>query len=54
MPAAVQTKHSVVANTTSAPALLAHSAIAGPGTPSRSPTAMTFLPAKIAILKLLL
>src|SRR5579884_428633 len=44
-PAAVQTKHSVWLITTSAPALRAHSSIAGPGTPSRSPIAITFLSA---------
>ena len=43
-PAAVQTKHSVSTKTTSAPAGLTASAIAGPGTPSRSPSAITFLP----------
>src|SRR5215213_8192551 len=43
-PAAVQTKHSVATKTTSAPAALAHAAMAGPEIPSRSPTAMTFFP----------
>src|SRR6266571_2074172 len=43
-PAAVQTKQAVSVRTTSAPARRAHSATAGPGTPSRSPSAMTFLP----------
>ena len=43
-PDAVQTKHSVRTSMTSAPALRATAAIASPGTLSRSPSAMTFLP----------
>ena len=42
----VQTKHSVEEYTTSAPAVLTHSSIAGPGTPSLSPMMITFLPFK--------
>jgi hypothetical protein len=53
-PALVQTKHSVVENTTSAPATVATQAsIAGPGMPSRSPKTAIFLLTKIAIQTLL-
>ena len=39
-------------NTTSAPAVFTHSAIAGPGIPSRSPIIIAFFPSKIAIIML--
>jgi len=48
-PALVQTKHSVVVNTTSASADLIHSSIAGPGTPSLSPKIITFFPLSILL-----
>ena len=43
-------KHSVDENTISAPAVFTHSAIAGPGIPSRSPIIIAFFPSKIAII----
>jgi len=42
-PAAVQTKHSVDENTTSAGVVFTHSSIAGPGMPSLSPMIITFV-----------
>lgn len=42
-PAAVQTKHSVDENTTSASVVFTHSSMAGPGMPSLSPMMITFL-----------
>src|SRR5208283_2707874 len=47
VPAAVQTKHSVVMNAISPPAASTQFAMAGPGTPSRSPTTITFFPLNI-------
>jgi hypothetical protein len=46
-PAAVQTKHSVAVKITSAPTASIQAAMAGPGTPSRSPSTIAFLPSNI-------
>jgi hypothetical protein len=50
-PAAVQTKHSVAVKMTCAPAASKQAAMAGPGTPSRSPRTITFLPLNIHTLQ---
>jgi len=46
-PADVQTKHSVTVKMTSAPTASKQAAMAGPGTPSRSPRTITFFPLNI-------